>query len=429
MRNAGLSGEVVLATNAKIFVLKHSTSANAQIMVRCIGTSGSLYICLAGQSSANHTGIIHFKPSAVGGFIVATIAKITVGDGNTLVYSSAGLSGINIATTPASFSSDKALNYGTPADLVYGDSGYCQWDIDAVSFPVAITYNIGTGTTVTMYKIVGTTSTTRGPKNWILEGKLGAAAWETIDTQTDITWTSSEQKEFTIGTPASYDQYRITVASSSNVDWLQIADIGLWAGVASVAGDVMISADILSLGEDAFGILSYDEFQRVITNINNVYQEEDTEDATFITISDGIVSHRGNVASTDILWNKTGGTLVWDTAFKAGTETGTATAYTLTQANIEDSVTDGHTNIAPSGNAVFDALAGKASTTHAAQHAVGAADAVFPADPNADKYLKWNNTSNAIEWADVAGGGDMVLADAQSVTGAKTFYKDTIKTK
>jgi hypothetical protein len=29
----------------------------------------------------------------------------------------------------------------------------------------------------------------------------------------------------------------------------------------------------------------------------------------------------------------------------------------------------------------------------------------------------------------VAGGGDMVLADAQSVTGAKTFYKDTIKTK
>lgn len=32
----------------------------------------------------------------------------------------------------------------------------------------------------------------------------------------------------------------------------------------------------------------------------------------------------------------------------------------LTSANIEDSIVDGHTTIAPSGNAVFDALALKA---------------------------------------------------------------------
>jgi len=70
-----------------------------------------------------------------------------------------------------------------------------------------------------------------------------------------------------------------------------------------------------------------------------------------------------------------------------------------------------------------------AAQTHASQHAVGGADSVFPADPGADRYLKWNDTSNAIEWADVSGGGDMVLASIQSVTGLKTFDKDKIAMK
>jgi len=59
-----------------------------------------------------------------------------------------------------------------------------------------------------------------------------------------------------------------------------------------------------------------------------------------------------------------------------------------------------------------------AAQTHASQHAVGGADSVFPVDPNADKYLKYNNTSNALEWAD-AGVGDMLAAtyDPTSVAG------------
>lgn len=40
--------------------------------------------------------------------------------------------------------------------------------------------------------------------------------------------------------------------------------------------------------------------------------------------------------------------------------------------------------------------------SHASSHAVGGADSVFPADPNADRYLKWNDTSGAIEWATVS---------------------------
>lgn len=54
---------------------------------------------------------------------------------------------------------------------------------------------------------------------------------------------------------------------------------------------------------------------------------------------------------------------------------------------------------------------------HAASHAVGGADAVLPADPAADKYLKWNDTTNAIEWADASGTGNAINAFKRSWMG------------
>jgi hypothetical protein len=244
-----------------------------------------------------------------------------------MVYSSAGSTGVNIATDPAKFSSDKVPFYGYPADLVYGDTGYAQWTTSV--FPLTITYDIGTGTTVSSYKMKATSSGSRMPKDWKLYGQLADAGWVELDSQTSITWVAYEEKTFTISSPDSYDEYKIVVASSTHGTILQIDDVGLLAGVASVGGDVMITADIISLGDYAQGILAHDEFQRVVTKVNNIYQTEDTSDATFINISDGIVSHSGGVATADTLWTKTGGILIWNVAFDNGTKTGDADVYML----------------------------------------------------------------------------------------------------
>ena len=69
--------------------------------------------------------------------------------------------------------------------------------------------------------------------------------------------------------------------------------------------------------------------------------------------------------------------------------------------------------------AELNGTAVNAPIAHEASHAVGGSDAVFPADPGADRYLKWNDTLGAIEWATVAGGGDMLAAtyDPQSIEG------------
>ena len=52
-----------------------------------------------------------------------------------------------------------------------------------------------------------------------------------------------------------------------------------------------------------------------------------------------------------------------------------------------------------------------APLTHASRHAVGGSDSVFPADPNANKYLKWNDSTGQLEWADVT------VANADTVDG------------
>lgn len=75
-----------------------------------------------------------------------------------------------------------------------------------------------------------------------------------------------------------------------------------------------------------------------------------------------------------------------------------ATRYKiLTEANIEDSVTDGHTTIAPSGNAVFDALALKAplaSPTFTGTMTLSDNARIDLTLPTADTYCTGNTTDS-----------------------------------
>jgi hypothetical protein len=352
MPNASLAGEIQLSTSSRFIAKSHAPSTNGQTMVSCIGTAGAAYN-VYGMNSTGYSNIKHFKASAVGGYIVAnafhiTVGSTTAGSTNILVYSTSGSSGVNIATVGANFSSDKALNYGYAANLVEGSAGYCQWSIAAVSLPVTITYSNGAASTVTSYKIKATSSTTRTPKSWTVEGKLGAGAWTQISAETNITaWTAYEMKTFAVASSGSYDQYRIIVSAANHAEWLQLDDMSLLAGVDSVGGDILIDSKILSLGEYAHGIQSHDADQRVISNISNVYPIDGTSNQTFIVMSDGLVSHRGNVVTVDSVWSKTGGTLTWDTSFDAGAKSGEATSYTVknTDSLVVNAVTNNQASV------------------------------------------------------------------------------------
>ena len=61
MRDARLYGQLVLATNAKIYMLGHRPSANGQIMVSCIGICGSVYTCFAQQNKNRQSHICRYN--------------------------------------------------------------------------------------------------------------------------------------------------------------------------------------------------------------------------------------------------------------------------------------------------------------------------------------------------------------------------------
>jgi hypothetical protein len=69
-------------------------------------------------------------------------------------------------------------------------------------------------------------------------------------------------------------------------------------------------------------------------------------------------------------------------------------------------------------NAGTDLTADLEEETHASEHAVSAADTVFPADPNADRYLMWDDDPGALTWGTPAGGSGDVESAGDCTGGA-----------
>lgn len=92
-------------------------------------------------------------------------------------------------------------------------------------------------------------------------------------------------------------------------------------------------------------------------------------------------------------------------ALKSGSDTTLVTGTKGTDGQLGQWNSDGDL-IGVSQNAGTDITADLEEDTHASEHAVSAADTVFPADPGEDKYLMWDDDPGALVWASGASGGD-----------------------
>lgn len=97
---------------------------------------------------------------------------------------------------------------------------------------------------------------------------------------------------------------------------------------------------------------------------------------------------------TDELWFPAGG-IDWTqdqgaVNIHSGNYIDTNTTYTASDFDIKD-LTD--------STSLRSTWSGKEDETHASEHAVSADDSIFPADPNADKALVWDDDPGALVWS------------------------------
>jgi hypothetical protein len=204
-------------------------------------------------------------------------------------------------------------------------------------------------------------------------------------------------------------------------DAIQLTDAYLEFHNCKITGDIALS-----------GAASWVEFHncQIDGDISTAAEDE----------GHGIVLMGCDLHDSDITSLATGGTDIWIyNCVNVGTvtENGTGDIFEW----IDDTPVDGEVHAPISSNWAFDHNARDATAeqqghataaqitkldgieagadvtadhdpkAHAASHAVGGADTVFPADPGADKVLKWKDDPGELEWADpAAGAGDMTKA-------------------
>ena len=115
-------------------------------------------------------------------------------------------------------SPDTLYNDTTPQMLFDNDTG-TRALLQKVNLPFVVTYDFGVGAekTINKYKIYGPSSNaTRGPKVWTLDGSTDGDVWISLDTQSGVTWSNGQKKEFSFSNTSAYRYYRITITDSSD---------------------------------------------------------------------------------------------------------------------------------------------------------------------------------------------------------------------
>ena len=148
---------------------------------------------------------------------------------------------------------------------------------------------------------------------------------------------------------------------------------------------------------------SYSELRTDI----NVEDGADVTDATNVAAAGAVMEADTSTASMSFVVDEDD--MVSDDDTKVPTQQ-SVKAYVdlrLLISDIDNTPVDNETAAPISSNWAFDHDAdvdAHHDKDHAASHAVGGADTVFPADPGEDKYLMWDDDPGQLVWAAAAGG-------------------------
>lgn len=217
---------------------------------------------------------------------------------------------------------------------------------------------------------------------------------------------------------------------AADADLTDLADGSLTASkVAGVAdadyGEVVVSSGAWALENDALDDQYYDSEADLTGLLDNNYQPLE---ATLTDIADGTIAE--NLVNTANPWadNEVSDTLTASVVSDADKGDVTISSGVWSVENDSHDHAAASSTVTINATDIVDLNAGTAITAdleeeaHAAEHAVSAADTVFPADPGSDQFLMWDDDPGALVWSAPAGAGDITAvgdcADGACFAGA-----------
>lgn len=205
-----------------------------------------------------------------------------------------------VASASASYS-DSYAPYRAFNKLLYANGDY-YWQEPSTSFPQWISYKFDTPKKICKYTItyIAWADTTRAPRNWIFQGSNDGMTWINLDSQSGISFSYGEKKNFTFENTANYSTYRIYI-TASNGTATAIDEIEMMEKVQNNATSISLDKSIIDLTEgnsqqltttttpSAVGVTwkSSDESVAIVDNTGNITAVKEGQATITATTNDG----------------------------------------------------------------------------------------------------------------------------------------------
>lgn len=180
-------------------------------------------------------------------------------------YATVPASHVNLTETLTRFTSGTANGYAT-ADSAYDiefvdnrpwrafdKAAAAPWRATVTAYPHWLKYLFNKAQTILGYCVTADPTPTGSPTAWTLSGSANNTDWTTLDTETGISWASSQERCFSISSPAAYLFYKINATAG-----------GDGAGIAELK---LLGVDNTSV--PAFGTSTYSyDYNSITVNAN-----------------------------------------------------------------------------------------------------------------------------------------------------------------
>ena len=191
------------------------------------------YTCLVAASAYRYFRLAFYANNGDGQYIQITEVNLFQGTASGSALVELGPHNLTSDTSQSPFVVSASSNNGSwPEWHAFEGSAGAGWATANGTTTGWLQIDLGSAKTLGSYAIQGTSDTPQAPNTFTMEGSNDGATWTTVDTRAGQTWGAYETKLFTCTSPGSYRYYRLNTTLNNGGQYVQVAELSLFEGVA-----------------------------------------------------------------------------------------------------------------------------------------------------------------------------------------------------